>query len=106
MSTTSSSTANALDGVPPEHIDLVRKACDAYSKQRDKAQQATNAHSQQVRAGIANAIETHRLQLETLQHRNRTSFLMLRFQANPAKYGLKQAPDRETVKLLIDATFK
>lgn len=106
MSTISSSTANALDGVPPEHKALVTKACNAYCKQRDKALEASYAHSQQVSDGITLAIEAHRLQLEVLPHRNRTSFLMERLQANFKKFGLKQTPDRETVKPLIDAAFE
>lgn len=99
-------TNRLIDLMPPEHAALARKACDSYQKACAKAAKATSAHSNQVRAGITQAIELHRKQLAVLAHYNRTSYLMKRLQANPVKYGLNQTPDRETVKSLIDAEFK
>lgn len=86
--------------------ERVQRALASYDRACKKAKEARDAHSLKVQAGIATAIELHRRQLEVLPHRNRTSFLMVRLQVNPKKYGLKQAPDRETVKPLIDAEFK
>jgi hypothetical protein len=99
-------TNRLIDLMPPEHAALVRRACDAYGKQCAKAKDASGAHSQQVSDGIKQAITIHRHQLEVLAHHNRTSYLMVRLGANPAKYGLKQVPDRETVKAIIDIAFK
>lgn len=104
-STIAPSTANALDGVAPEYLDLVRRACDAYCKQCEKAKQASGDHSRQVRAGITKAIETHRRQMGKKKPHERTSYLMKHLEANPGKFGLKTAPDSELVKRLIDAAF-
>jgi hypothetical protein len=101
-----SETDALIDAMPPEHAVLVRRACDAYSKQCAKALQGTAAHSNKVRTGIANAIKIHRHQLEVLPHHGRTSFLMKRLEVNPVKYGLKQTPDRDLVKTLMDEVFK
>gem|GEM_PF-4265560 len=105
MNTTAPSTDNALDGVAPEHIDLVRRACNAYSKQCEKAKQASGDHSRQVRAGINKAIGIFHIKLGKLKRHRRTTYLMQRLEANPGKFDLKTAPDRELVKQLIDAAF-
>jgi hypothetical protein len=99
-------TNRLIDLMPPAHAALVRKACDTHQKACAKAARASAAHSQQVSAGIRQAIAIHRRQLEVLHHCNRTSYLMQRLQASPDKYGLTQTPDRETVKKQIDAEFK
>jgi len=110
MKTTSPSTATTdrlvLELLPLEHVALIRRACNALSKRQQTARLNGQVRPQQVSDGINRAIELHRRQLEVLPHRDRTSFLMARLQASPVKYGLKQTPDRETVKPLIDAAFK
>jgi hypothetical protein len=94
-STTASSTANALDGVPPEHIDLVRKACDAYSKACKKAQAMRDARTAQCEALVIAAIQAKRARLEKEKRHKWTSILIGYFHMKNIQI------DEETVRRIV-----
>lgn len=95
-STTSPSTANALDGVAPEHIDLVRRACDSYGKACAKAQRMRDAKTAKCEAKVLTAIHAKRARLEIEPRHNWTSILMEYY------FDLKAIKiDEETVRRVV-----
>ena len=94
-----------------DRAKLAIRACNTLSKSQAHALKLTRDRSGAITAGIIKAIEHYWVRkLRDLDHCERTGYLMERFECGKYKlFGLKQIPDRETVKKVMDkyvADFK
>lgn len=93
--------------LPEPHRALVIDCLNARSKRKAHAKKMTTDRSAAIEAGIVKAIE-HYLdtKLRNAPHCKRTGYLMERFEAGKWQlFGLKQIPDDETVRRVVDNYF-
>lgn len=110
MNVTAGSTAEIdryVAMLPAEHAAFLRKLCDQHSARQAHALRNTQTRSEALEAKIRQAIEHYAVKkLNDLDHCERTGYLMDRFEAGKwQQFGLKQIPDRETVKREVDKYY-